>query len=170
MITVTDNFLSEKDFKQIQEVLMGFETKWTYSPCVSSEEDTALGYFSHIFYDETRPQSDLLTRGLLNPILYEIKPEILVRIKANLYPATETMQYHEPHVDMPYSIHGAVFCINTCNGCTTIGDKQIESVANRMILFDAGKMHHSSTCTDQPVRININFNWLNPSKDYPNGI
>ena len=43
--------------------------------------------------------------------------------------------------------------------------RKIDSVSNRIIFFDGNEDHYSSTCTDQPVRMNINFNWLTPYAD-----
>ena len=37
---------------------------------------------------------------------------------------------------------------------------ECESVANRLLLFDATKPHHSTTCTDQKRRVNINVNYM----------
>ena len=36
---------------------------------------------------------------------------------------------------------------------------KIESVANRVLLFDSSRPHSSTRCTDQKVRVNINLNY-----------
>ena len=65
------------------------------------------------------------------------------------------------HVDYPYSHKAAIFYINTCDGYTKLEDgTKIDSVANRMLLFDASKPHTPSDCTNQSVRVNINFNYF----------
>ena len=40
------------------------------------------------------------------------------------------------------------------------GGQKIRSVANRMLFFDATKLHNSTTCTDEKGRFNINFNYF----------
>jgi len=50
--------------------------------------------------------------------------------------------------------------LNTNDGYTIIGDEKVESIENRLLRFDATKMHHSTTCTDQQYRANINFNYF----------
>jgi LmbE family N-acetylglucosaminyl deacetylase len=40
------------------------------------------------------------------------------------------------------------------------GGAEIKSIENRVLLFDPSTEHHSTTCTDQKVRININFNYF----------
>jgi hypothetical protein len=37
---------------------------------------------------------------------------------------------------------------------------KVESVGNRMVMFDASKQHASTDCTNAKARVNINFNFL----------
>jgi hypothetical protein len=80
--------------------------------------------------------------------------------KANLFPSTEELKENAFHIDTDIPHKGALFYINTCNGFTILEDgTRIESVSNRMLLFDSAKPHASTNCTDQPSRINININY-----------
>ena len=88
--------------------------------------------------------------------LLEVKA--LMRIKCNLFPYTEIVQEHALHADADFSHKSALFSINTCNGYTTLEDgTRVGTVANRMLKFDGGSEHKSSTTSDQTVRINVNF-------------
>ena len=165
MITVIDNFLKKEHFEHIRDWALSNELQWTYSPSVADDSDVGLGYFVHVLYKDLEPKSKWITEGMIAPLMESAKMEILIRAKLNLYPATHTIKYHKPHTDLPYSHKAAVYCLNTCDGGTTIGKRKIDSVANRIIFFDGNEDHYSSTCTDQPVRININFNWLTPHAD-----
>ena len=85
----------------------------------------------------------------------------LIRIKINMYPNTEILKEHGMHIDFPFSHKTALLSINTCDGYTKLEDgTKIDSVANRILLFDASTPHTSSTCTNQPVRVNININYF----------
>lgn len=161
-ITVIDNYISDSDFTKIQKVLLGGDIAWNFSQDVAHEGDNDLGYFTHMFYNFGEPKSKYLIDGLINPIVHKLKMQIPIRMKGNLYPSTQTLKQHDTHVDYPYKHKAAVFCINTCDGGTTIDGKTIKSVANRMILFDGSRPHNSSTCTNAICRVNINFNWLDP--------
>ena len=78
-----------------------------------------------------------------------------------MYPNTEKVHEHGEHADYSWKHKTALFSLNTCDGYTKLEDgTKIDSVANRMLLFDASTPHTSSTCTDQPVRVNINFNYF----------
>jgi hypothetical protein len=54
--------------------------------------------------------------------------------------------------------------MNNTDGGTwlNINNKKIliKCVENRALIFDSGKNHQSTTCTDQDVRMNININWI----------
>ena len=85
----------------------------------------------------------------------------LIRIKANLYPKTDKIIEHDFHADFDFSHKSGLYSLNTNNGFTIMEDEEkIESVANRMIIFDASKLHKSTTCTDENFRANIVFNYF----------
>jgi hypothetical protein len=51
--------------------------------------------------------------------------------------------------------------IFTCDGFTSLDDgTKIESIENRLLLFDSNKPHASSTCTNAKARFNMNFNYF----------
>ena len=81
--------------------------------------------------------------------------------KVNFYPRTDDIVYHKKHTDLPFEHTGALFYLNTNDGLTVLEDgTKIESIENRILLFDASRPHHSTTTSDQTRRMNINFNYL----------
>ena len=97
----------------------------------------------------------------LLPLLNKLKVKSLIRIKANLYTYVGTQIEHGFHIDNTYSHKGAIFSINSNNGYTILEDgTKIESVENRIVFFDATRLHNSSTTTTAKGRYNINFNFL----------
>ena len=85
----------------------------------------------------------------------------MIRIKINAYPYTNIVKEHKDHIDSEFHHTGAVFSLNTCDGFTKFSDgTKVESVANRIVFFDASKFHHSSTTSNAKLRYNINFNFL----------
>jgi hypothetical protein len=68
---------------------------------------------------------------------------------------------HGMHTDYDFSHTSAILSINKCDGYTKMEDgTKIDSVPNRIVIFDGSKPHTSSTTTDAPIRININYNWF----------
>ena len=85
----------------------------------------------------------------------------MIRIKLNAYPYTSVVKEHKEHVDYDFKNMGALFSLNTCDGYTKFNDgTKVESVANRIVFFDASNYHQSSTTSNAKLRYNINFNFL----------
>jgi len=90
----------------------------------------------------------------------KLNMKALLRSKANLYCKTDKRVDHDDHVDMDFSHKGALLNLNTNNGGTVIDGKSYKSVANQVLLFDAGKPHRSFTQTDEMLRFNMIVNYL----------
>jgi hypothetical protein len=85
------------------------------------------------------------------------------RIKANLYlpSGNKEVRYHAPHVDAEFPHNGALLYLTTCNAPTTLFDgTTIESIENRLLLFDPTKPHFSASPSDALYRITININYF----------
>jgi hypothetical protein len=166
---VIDNFLDKNEFKQISNLILdneeGFE--WFFSDGVThvkAESEIWSTYFVHVFYISNVPNSrhfQFLNQIFASKLDKENPLRSWLRIKANLYPNTENIKEHTKHSDYDFSHKAAIFSLNTCDGFTRMSDgTKVDSVANRLILFDAHDEHNSSTTSDSKYRANINFNWL----------
>ena len=159
---IIDNFLNKDEFKIIKDTfLLDNKFPWYYSDVVShyNKDDDGF-YFEHHFYNKYIPLSNWF--NVINSlILSKLDINALIRVKGNLYSKTEKVITHDMHVDYDIPHKGALYSLNTCNGFTTLEDgTKIESIANRLLLFDSSKLHCSSTCTDQKRRVNFNINYL----------
>ena len=99
---------------------------------------------------------------------------VLKRMKMNLYPNQETQVDHGIHNDIWIDgrarpdIVTAVFNFTTCNGSTTIFDKDEEgkytkkivvpSLENTIVMFNNTHPHFGTTQSDTPARIVLNIN------------
>jgi hypothetical protein len=164
---IIDNFLLPEEFNYLKEkMLLTPAIPWSYAPYVTLP-DTGNPYdfqFTHTFYRDGSPTSDLI--GIMDSILRKLNPSALVRIKANLQTRTDKIHTHEYHYDHEH-FDGkiAIFYVNTNNGHTIFKDgTEIESIENRLVIFDGNTFHTGTTCTDQKVRCVINFmfyQWTN---------
>jgi hypothetical protein len=155
---IIDNFLPEAQFNEFVE-----EAK--AAPWYAQENIVRAGdgeydmLFTHILYIDFERRSELMR--FLYPILEEVKAKSLIRSKLNLYPRTHTLVKHGMHTDYPFPHEALLFYLNTNDGVTTLEDgTEIESVANRLLMFDASKPHSSSSCTNQKYRLNLNVNYF----------
>ena len=153
---IIDNLLEEKQVLEIEQELVKDTFPWFYQNCVT-HKDIYNYYFTHMFYRDGE-QSRYF--NLIIPILKKIKFKKLIRVKGNLYTNINKVLDHPRHVDFNYTTKGALFYLNTNNGPTTVGNKKIESVRNRLLLFNSSQEHNSTTCTDAKIRLNININYL----------
>ena len=114
--------------------------------------------FVHMFYMKHTIVSSAME--FLSPVIDKINPSAIVRIKANLTPVTNEKITYDMHRDYEFNGKTAIFYMNTNNGTTIFDDgTEIESIENRLIIFDSKKYHTGTSCTDEKVRCVINFNY-----------
>jgi hypothetical protein len=179
-VHLIDNFLPEEEFQKIRGFIMGdcFDHSypslpWYYGKVLSenikdfsspscNEDDNY--QFSHVFYVADAPTSALIQN--LQPLI-ESMPEVgcrsFVKIKANLNPRTDKIIEHGFHIDIGNFEGGktAIYYLNTNDGYTKFETGEtIESVENRLIIFDQSLLHTGTTCTDAHARYVINLNFF----------
>jgi len=164
---VIDNFLDEEYFGSLETLFTdkektgNFKMPWFFQSSVVDDAvvEGNLFYMVHPIYDQNVPWSDHYNS--LIPLLEKLNTPGLLRIKANLFPNTEILHEHPMHIDYNFSHSSAIFSLNTCDGYTKLKDgTKIDSVANRVLLFDGSEKHCSTTTTNVSARININFNFF----------
>lgn len=157
---IIDNFLNEEDFKKLESIIFHYSMAWYFSDTVATNMDNNDDYYyTHMLYQGVTPQSDLFY--IVSPILDKLKIKALMRVKINLYPNVNKLIENKKHIDYPETHKGAIFYLNTNNGYTILNNgTKIESIKNRILLFDPSIPHSSTNCTDKKARVNINFNYF----------
>lgn len=157
-----DNILPQEDFLKVKNFILNSNFPWNLTPVVTNDKEdlpiNASYYFTHEFWSgfNTEPQAQVFA-----PLLNIMECKAMMRIKANLYPSTEVIVHHDNHIDYEFSHKGAIFYLNTNNGLTILENQiNVESIENRLLLFDPSKLHRSTTCTDDKCRVNVNFNFF----------
>lgn len=159
---IIDNALPQEEFNNIKNNILNPDFPWNLTTVITNEKEVlpthASFYFTHMFWEgfNIEPQSQMFA-----PLLNLMECNALMRVKANCYPSTPEVTVHDKHVDYTFPHKGAIFYLNTNNGLTILEDKvEVESIENRLLLFDSSKSHTSTTCTDIKCRINVNFNYF----------
>ena len=157
---IVDNVLSPDDLLRIKHIMLSDQQiSWFYSSSVATKDDKECFYFTHIFFEDYKINSHNF--DIIKPILNVLKPNALIRVKGNLYPNLNIDIKNAYHIDYEFEHKGAIFYVNTNNGKTILEDgTEIDSVENRLLIFDASKPHCSTHCTDEKIRVNINFNYF----------
>ena len=153
---VIDNFLSEGEFKNLRDYISSTSFPWYFGLVTT---DSKAAQFVHTFYMNDTPTS---TWPHVQFLRDRLNMAALVRIKVNLNPRTETLQVHKDafHIDYP-DITTAVFYLNTCDGYTLFEDgPKVNSVENRIVIFDSNMRHTGTSCTDESGRLVMNINYF----------
>lgn len=166
-VKVIDNFLDEHSHQAIKELLLGDTFFWYYNNAkvITNESvgETHNHQFVHTFYNFYSISTREDYWQTIYPLVDKIKPAALIRIKANLTSCTHVQKRFSFHTDLVRDISGltAVYYVNSNDGKTVFQDGQeVESVANRFLIFDNKLLHTGTTCTDQKVRCVINLNYI----------
>jgi hypothetical protein len=174
MKEVKDKFLPNKDFKIIQNIMLGDEFPWYYNVSINGgseirTEDGLDSYqLTHTFYGNNNVSSDFFR--FLEPLLSKIDLVSILRLKANLGPRTEKINKSALHCDGDNSWgrrewssdwYTSIFYINTNNGYTYFEDgSKVKSVENRIVTFPCYVRHGGASCTDNNIRVVLNMNYI----------
>ena len=184
-IRVIDNFFSQEDFKKITNIFENPNCYWFLSRGIIATEDSTIKVsndtsaldnymlcnmlyepYAHgiVSYAASVQFSELIDT-IATPLKESLGTELnaITRIKCNMYPRTSIVNRHPWHTDsnVQPALRAALLMLNTCDGFTGFIDgTKVESVANRMAIFDANDKHHSTSTSDASVRLTLNINYV----------
>lgn len=155
---IIDNFLQENNFLEIKEEIINSKF-----PLYCYESPTNYN-FRHSLYSHDQPQSpayDYIFQTFFLKVFEESGYSMRSMFEANIccYPNNSELIFY----DHKYTVDckSAILHLNTCNGLTVFEDNiAVESIANRLILFDSKEICEVSTCTDENTRWVINLNYI----------
>ena len=159
MHKVIDDYLPSEQHTSLKNLMESDNFPWFFNKGKVFETDKLFDYqFVHIFYNENKINSNYF--DLLNPLIKELKPLSLIRIKANLNPISHQLIKFDKHKDQPFKCKIAIYYLNDNDGYTMIEGKKIESKANRIVFFNSDKEHYGTNSTNCNNRMLINFNYF----------
>jgi len=168
-LIILEDFLPKDIFERIQHTLIGDDCQfpWYYNNTKTTRSNpTELTnfQFTHTFFDNNMETSNYY-RHLIFPFPSLLKAEAIIRVKANLTGVTPNFPEKSIsgfHTDISGANNKtAVYYVNTNNGKTIFPNgTEIDSVANRIVIFHGSEQHAAVSSTDQQVRCVINFNYF----------
>ena len=163
MVKIIDYFLPKDEFEIINKFIFSDDFPWFFVGTINEEYEKKdlESYFVHHIFDRNVGYSKYANP--FRKLLVSLNAKSFIRVKANMYLRTHNLDVHKAHIDYPYKHKAAIFYVNTNNGKTILHDKygtEVDSVANRLLIFDAHKKHSSTSTTDTKCRVNINLNYF----------
>tara|TARA_R100001443_G_scaffold686_2_gene2729 strand:+ start:578 stop:1186 length:609 start_codon:yes stop_codon:yes gene_type:complete len=167
-LRIIDDYVPKGEFQKIFEILMRRTMYWHFDNIVDHVDDGKF-QFTHLFFNND---------GIVSPFWKDIIPifkplsaQSLYRVKANLNVRTKNHEEGQFHYDNPIAGpilkdgtpigYTAIYYVNTNNGYTLFkSGEKVNSVANRMVIFENDKLHKAVSCTDEKTRVVINFNYF----------
>ena len=159
MIEVIDNFLEEDVFKEIEKILMGDKFPWFFNDFKNDNNDINNFQFTHTV---VRGNGNIESKFIqyMKPFFDKLNIKKIFRIKINLTTRTQNLFNHLYHTDVSFQCTTAIFYINSNNGKTIFKNgEEVNSVANRMVIFNSNLEHAATSHTDEKTRVVINFNY-----------
>lgn len=161
---IFDEYLNKDIFKSIQNVFINnYNFPWYYNEKVANiDEEFHLDrhQFTHMIFRENQGICSDFYQYIV-PLIEKINTPMLMRVKANL--GTRTNEHVEGgfHTDSKLNHKTAVFYLNTNNGYTLFENgEKVESLENRLVVFDSNIPHTGVSQTDTKVRCLLNINYF----------
>lgn len=177
---VIPNFLSDKEFVDIENFICGKNSEWKYNP-VKSRMDSG-----EVSTDTTYHNQQMVKTHYNPPIIHDMKflshfnafnwrfsPLSWLRLKVNMqFPCVDIIPspFHcdIPKNDIPndVKVYTAILYLNTNNGYTIFEDtgEKVQSIKNQLLLFNAKRAHAGTSFTNAKNRIVINMNFIPSTK------
>ena len=98
------------------------------------------------------------------PIFDKLDAQKVIRAKVNMRTRTPEIYKSKFHVDILQKIEGhktAIYYLNSNDGYTLFeSGEKVNSVGNRIVIFDGQLRHCGTSCTDQNIRCVLNINFI----------
>ena len=169
-IEIYDNFLEKEDFSNLQSLVAGDNFPWYYNTevVVGIEKEPLKNHqLTHTLYRDNVVCSQLW--GNFYTLINKINPFLLYRMKLNCNFYAQDRYEHGMHIDIHdapqntnLNLKTAIFYINTNDGYTRMEstNEKIQSVENRLVVFDYKERHTGCTPTDAQARFVLNINYI----------
>jgi len=161
MLKIYDDFLDIDSFNLLHSYFI--KAPWYYLDSITgSETDLDSFLFVHSFFNVSNPfDSRPKNPQALKPLLSKLSLQHLLRIKANLQPKSNSITTCNFHTDFLLNQLTAILYLNSNDGYTVFKDgSKVDSIKNRLCIFDGHLQHAGTTCTNAKYRMTLNINYI----------
>jgi hypothetical protein len=164
--TIIDNFLEKEDFYKFQEELFNTNNvPWFYKKSqltYSLNDMDDIGYFSLNFFNDMCNDFNGFNY-FLRKIYTKLECRALIQSRANLMLKQKEIKKLHFHTDYTFKCKTAILYMNSNNGATILDENKqikIDSIENRIVVFDSQIRHSVLVQSDTKRRIVLNINYF----------
>ena len=161
---VTENFLQEEYYEHINELITSNTFPWMFQNRVANitedpEEDLNHYYFVHSLFYRNKIESPFYDDFLY--LFQSLNVQFLHRARVLMFVNQGEQYIHDRHVDHTTNCNTALIYMNSNDGFTDFETgERVESVKNRLLLFDGSIPHSSSTPTNTKERLLLSVTYI----------
>tara|TARA_E500000331_G_scaffold106201_1_gene102910 strand:- start:21189 stop:21680 length:492 start_codon:yes stop_codon:yes gene_type:complete len=161
---VTEDFLQEEYYDHLNEIITSTQFPWMFQKRVANieedpEEDLNHYYFVHSLFFQNKIESPLYDDFLY--LFQSLNVQFLHRARVLMFVNQGEQYIHDRHVDHTTNCKTALIYMNTNDGFTDFETgERVESVKNRLLLFDGSIPHSSSTPTNTKERLLLSVTYI----------
>lgn len=163
---VKDNFLPKDIYLNLREKLYSSEIPWYYRRNDVKGNPDSIGFFNFCWFNDGKIQHPSFEPDIV-PILKMMNCYSVFQVRANHVLTSHKnikSSWHVDSLETNPNYKTAILMFTTCNAITQLDLNNeiigIESIENRLILFDGNIKHMVKYQTNVPRRIVINFNFI----------
>ena len=164
MVEIIDNALSDENHEKLYNAVYDETFLWQYNDAKTKSGKKHDHQMVRVLYRAQTAYA--VPEYLFIPNLFAeiLDPYIWLKVKVNLTLYAPKILPYKMHRDMGYDGHNfktAIYYINDNNGKTLFETgEEVESVANRLVIFDEKIKHTGTTHTDVQTRCVLNMNYI----------
>ena len=156
---IIENYLKEKDIKEIEQLLFCDNFPWYHSNQIVEKDNQF--YFFHNLIKDNYIISNYFYKIML-PLINDFKNEIkyIHRARINCFTNRGKQVGYGKHYDHDFSHKILLYYVNTNNGYTYLNNKyKINSVRNNLAIINGDIPHEIISHTDTNLRVTINITY-----------
>ncbi len=170
---IIDNFLKKNFYEDLSHQLKSENIPWFFKKedtlGIASNNKNNNGFFSFCYYNDFKPDHVLFENHIV-PILKQLDIVSCIQVRANLtFRDIDHLEskYHNDNTSS--NVTTGIFYLTTCNAKTVlkINNKEllVDSVENRLLLFNSQIKHKVIYQNDCHKRYVINFNFIKKNNE-----
>ena len=161
---VTEDFLQQEYYEHLYNIITDTQFPWMYQKRVANhsenpEDNLNHYYFVHSLFYEYKIESPLYDEFLY--LFKSLNVHFLHRARVLMFVNQGEQYIHDTHIDHKEHCKTALIYMNSNNGFTQFEDgERVESIENRLLVFDGSIPHSSSTATDTKERLLLSVTYI----------